>query len=61
MFGGVVTKNAFINSLYNVNPHLANSYIGGLNLTYTYCRLTSIPLDLELDVTAAKRFGADDR
>jgi hypothetical protein len=59
LFGGVLTENSFVNSLYSVNPRLADDYLVGTDVTYTYYRLQRLPIDLELDVTGAKRFGID--
>ena len=60
VFGGVLTENAFATSLYNPG-HLADSYLAGADITYTYYSLPALPLKLELDASAAKRFGQDNR
>jgi len=58
-FGGVLTENSFLQSLYSLDARWANDYLAGVDTTYTYYRLQTLPVDLEIDVTAAKRFGTD--
>ena len=59
-FGGVLTEDSFVASFCSA-PHFDDSYIGGTDLTYTYFRLPALPINLELDATAAKRFGQDNQ
>jgi hypothetical protein len=59
VFGGMLTENSFIDSLYSINERWANDYLAGVDVTYTYYRLPTLPVDLDIDVTAAKRFGID--
>ena len=59
LFGGPLTENVFATSLYSPG-RFANSGLAGVDVTYTYFSLPTFPLKLELDVTAAKRFGQDD-
>ncbi len=59
-FGGVLTEDSFVAPFYSA-PHFADSYIGGTDVTYTYFRLPTLPINLELDATAAKRFGQDNQ
>jgi hypothetical protein len=60
VFGGPLTEYAFANSFYSPG-HFADSYLAGVDGTYTYYSLPSLPLKLELDATAAKRFGQDNQ
>jgi hypothetical protein len=46
--------------LYNPG-HLADSYLAGTDISYTYYTLPTLPLKLELDASDAKRFGQDNQ
>mgnify|MGYP001767294689 CR=1 FL=1 len=59
MFAGALTQNSFIHSLYSIDPKWTSSYIAGIDLSYRFYRFHRLPVDLELDVTVAKRFGDD--
>ena len=58
IFAGPLTENAFATSL--VEPgRFADSWLVGIDGTYTAYALASLPLKLELDGSVAKRFGQD--
>jgi hypothetical protein len=59
IFGGVLTHDEFLRSLTLFDPRLGDSYIGGVDFSYAYYHFQKIPLDLEIDGSVAKRFGAD--
>ena len=59
VFLGALTHNDFNTSLYTDDLRLADDYLAGVDLTRTLYRVRVLPIDLELDVTAATRFGTD--
>ena len=58
-FGGALTKDSFVQSLVHLSPNLTNDYIAGGDLSYKFYQFSRLPIDLELDMTIAKRFGVD--
>ncbi len=61
IYGGALTENSFINSLYSTDPKLASSYLAAVDVSYVLHRFQVVPVDLEIDVTIARRFGRDDQ
>lgn len=59
VYGGALTQHSFIESFTNPDPRWTTSYIAAVDVSYVVYRSQTLPLDIEIDATIAKRFGDD--
>ena len=58
VYGGALTQHSLIESFINPDPRWTTSYIAAVDVSYVVYRSHTLPLEIEIDATIAKRVGA---
>ena len=59
VYAGALTRHSFIESFTTFDPSWAESYIAAVDVSYVLYRSPTLPYQIEIDATIARRFGDD--